>query len=692
MYSNKVYQGCLILTNNKIICYNFTIMKNVNIKCDVVIPIYNAPDWVKLCLYSLFVNTPRETLGKVYLMNDNSDELTLECMQNLKEKYGDMVEIITNEENLGFVKNSNKGMKLTGAKYVLLLNSDCLLSKNTIPKLMNHMENDSKIGLISPVSNNSANTSLPMFEGFGFTQMNELLEREFKGKVFDACTITGNCLMISRKCIDKVGLLDEAYGMGYGEETDYQFKAMKLGFTAKLAIDTYVFHKAEVSFGRSQKTIERIEKNRELFFSRWGKEYEEEARKYAENEPMEYIEKNLSSEDRKSNIHTLFFLPQIIQNAGGCHTVVDLVNYLVINGFNANILYEEIYDYMEPMLFTPIRWTFDSDFTTKQIVATIWVSTFRIFELVKEKKVPLINYIQGYENYFENGGVYNSVILANKMADDRLVVSTYLKKKIKEFFDYDSTVISNGINVDLIKHKNTRKKPCDITFVMRGNMMKGDYLIPDIITELDKRTKGLNINLVYMSEYIEIPRVKNNKINKILGPISRMDMIRILRETDIYVDTSTNEGFGLIGLESIIAGAVPVMSDSFGIHEYFKEGINGLLVSRVNDSQNYVSKILELIENPTSWEKMRNEGSKLSKNFDYDDRVQEFIEFLNKSRKYKKKEFDKQEKIIIEERSHMPVEFRPRGISIVRKLNKFIPSFIRDFLKKVISWLYSLYV
>lgn len=78
--------------------------------------------------------------------------------------------------------------------------------------------------------------------------------------------------------------------------------------------------------------------------------------------------------------------------------------------------------------------------------------------------------------------------------------------------------------------------------------------------------------------------------------------------------------------------------------------------------------------------------------FDYDDRVQEFIEFLNKSRKYKKKEFDKQEKIIIEERSHMPVEFRPRGISIVRKLNKFIPSFIRDFLKKVISWLYSLYV
>ena len=152
------------------------------VKCDVVIPIYNVPEWVKLCLYSIFKNTPRDILGKIYLMNDNSSIFTSECLQNLKEKYGDLVEIITNEENLGFVKNSNKGLLLTKEKYVLLLNSDCLLSKNTIPKLVNHMEKDSQIGLISPLSNNSANTSLPMFEGFGFTQMNELLERKFLGE------------------------------------------------------------------------------------------------------------------------------------------------------------------------------------------------------------------------------------------------------------------------------------------------------------------------------------------------------------------------------------------------------------------------------------------------------------------------------------------------------------------------------
>ena len=131
-------------------------MKNQNPKCDIVIPVYNAPDWVKLCVYSVFLNTPEEVLGDVYLMNDNSNDLTSNCLNNLRSKYGEKLKIITNDVNLGFIKNVNKGIKLTTSEYVLLLNSDCLLSKNTIPKLISHMEKDSKIGLICPISSNAA--------------------------------------------------------------------------------------------------------------------------------------------------------------------------------------------------------------------------------------------------------------------------------------------------------------------------------------------------------------------------------------------------------------------------------------------------------------------------------------------------------------------------------------------------------
>ena len=199
-------------------------------KCDILIPIYNAPEWVNLCVYSLITNTQKEYINKIYLLDDNSNEYTKNLLINLKDKYHDVIEIVTNKTNLGFVKNCNNGMKLSmndkNSQCVLLLNTDCLVSKNTVNKLMNHINCNDKIGLICPISSNAANLSFDIFEGFNFNQMNDLFEKKFMGITFDACTVVGNCLMITKKCIDTVGFLDEAYGMGYGEETDYHFRSL----------------------------------------------------------------------------------------------------------------------------------------------------------------------------------------------------------------------------------------------------------------------------------------------------------------------------------------------------------------------------------------------------------------------------------------------------------------------------------
>ena len=226
-------------------------------KCDIIIPVYKSPEWVKLCVYAVCRNT--EYINKVYLINDCDDVVTSNCLNNLANKYS-CVEVLQNDSNLGFVKTCNRGMKVSTAKYVLLLNTDCIITSRTVGKLVSHMDKDNEIGLICPVASNAANLTLEMFDGFSYNDMDLLLEKKFKGKNFDACTVVGNCLMISRDCIEKTGYLDEIYGMGYGEETDYQFKAMKNGFKAKVAIDSYVFHKAEVSFGVSKEKEERQRK------------------------------------------------------------------------------------------------------------------------------------------------------------------------------------------------------------------------------------------------------------------------------------------------------------------------------------------------------------------------------------------------------------------------------------------------
>lgn len=666
-------------------------------KCDVIIPVYNAPEWVKLCIYALMQNTSKEILNKVYLLDDNSNNYTKNCLNNLKEKYGNIIQIETNKENLGFVKNVNKGLKLSmkdgNSDCVLLLNTDCLVSNNTIQKLMDHINKDNEIGLICPVSSNAANLTLEIFDGFGYTQMDKLLEEKFSGLSFDACTVVGNCLMITKKCIEKIGYLDEIYGMGYGEETDYHFKTLKNGFKAKVAIDTYVFHKAEVSFGTSKAKQERLEKNRKIFFDRWGDEYNKCYKIYQKNDPIKYIKDNLTKEDKTIKVDTLFYLPDIHQNAGGCHVISDMVNYMVINGYNANILYNNIVDYKEIMIFNPINIKSIDKVDAKQIVSTIWASNYPAYKIALDKKIPLINFVQGYEPYFENANIYGLVELSYKLTDDILTISKYLSNKLENVFGYSSTVISNSINYDLLHHQNDNKTVKTITLVLRGNDMKGDFILMDLIKIINNRCNNLKLNVVYMNPYIEFPNISNSTINVnfIKGPVERSKIHELLQQTDIYVDTSINEGFGLTALEAMTAGCVPITSNSFGIEEYMIDGKNGFIINEVNNVEKYFEKIELLLNDSKEFEKLKKAGQDTSKDFDYDNRVSLYIDyFRNLKVKNTSKKLTDNEKRIINIRSIINNQ-TDKTKRFAYRINRLVPGFMKEKLKKIITSLYNMY-
>ena len=666
-------------------------------KCDVIIPIYKAPEWVKLCVYSLFVNTDPKTLGKVYLINDCDDEFTINCLNNLKAKYGKKIVIKQNEKNLGFVKTVNRGLKLSIAECVLLLNSDCLLSKNTIEKLVTHLEKDPKIGLICPLASNAANLSIPIPEGWNYTQIDNLLEKHFLGKSFDACTIVGNCLMITRKCLDEVGNLDEAYGTGYGEETDYQFKAMQKGFKAKVAIDTYVFHKAEASFGTSKEKQARLQKNRDLFFSRWGAQYKAELAKYEKNNPIDYINSHLSKEDWTPEADTLFYIDGIVQNAGGVHVVVDIVNYLTINNQSINILYNLQYPYQEITLFNPLSASKADKINTKQLVSTVWKTAFAARKIADSKKANLLSFVQGYEAYFENGSIFGCVETSYKLADSILTISNYLKKELFEVFDRDSYVIPNGINYSLIHHQACKKDASQITItiVLRNNVMKGDWLAIDIIKRLSKLKKQIKINLVSINKNIILPELdkkQNLIVETINGPLNRCSIYQLLQESDFYIDTSLSEGFGLTALESMAAGCIPIVSNSIGINEYLINNKNGIIIDNLNHPQRYIEAISKIINDKQLKEALKSGGLETAKKYDFDNQITKYINYFNsiENQKPQSKSLSKRDKEIIskmqqERKTHskkiavfettkkiLPKSIKTKAITIIEKLHNYI--------------------
>lgn len=599
-------------------------------KCDVIIPVYNAPDYTKLCLYTLFKNTENDTLNKVYLLNDNSNEMTHNLLENLAEKYSDKVVLIHNKENLGFIKNVNHGMQMSESNFVLLLNTDCLIGYHTIEKLMDHMQKDKKIGLICPVSSNAVNLTLPMFPGFSYMMMDRLLGKKFEGMNFDACTVVGNCLMISKSCIKKVGYFDEIYGMGYCDETDYQFQAMEKGFKAKVAIDCYVFHKAEMSFNTTnQSRNERLERNRKIFFARWGDAYDELLKKYEENDPIKYINSHITEKDKVINYDYMFVCPQNSSSAGGVKVIIDLVNYLTINGLNIGLLNLRPGDYNEIILFNIATVLDIPNIKAKYLLATIFDSVYFTRKMADKIGAKLIYFSQGYEFVFENGIHYGKVEVSFKLVDYVLTVSNYLKEVYKELLEVESTAIVNGIDLDLALSKPTENRRT-IAMILRNEPRKADYMVLDIIKHITAKFDNVEINLMINNKTAALP-VNNNekvKINKFYGPLSRNEIYEILRRSDIFIDTSLSEGFGLMPLEAMANSVVPIISNSFGINDFAHDQKDSIIIQNVNNPYAYISAIEDLLSDDQKLTKMKKNAYANAKKFDFDTVIDNYLKYF----------------------------------------------------------------
>ncbi|MBR3199000.1 MAG: glycosyltransferase [Bacilli bacterium] len=315
-------------------------------KCDIIIPIYNSLNWVKMCITAVYENTNACDIGEVILINDKSDKETTLYLRKISKQYFN-IRLIENKKNLGFVKSCNYGMSIAKSDYILLLNSDCLLSKDAVGKMMRAMQKDKKIGLLCPISSKAANISFPLLPGYNYQSLNTLFEKKFKGKMFDACTVVGNCLMISKECINKTGVFDEVFGKGYTEETDYQFKAHAQGFKAKVLIDTYVFHECRVSFGESDEQLAIRKSHLDIFFKRWGEEYNKKMEKYKKSDPIEFIHKKLDKKLNKPN-------GKIIDVDTLNVELINYINRLIIDGIDINVSLKKQDNINEVLLFSPI--------------------------------------------------------------------------------------------------------------------------------------------------------------------------------------------------------------------------------------------------------------------------------------------------------------------------------------------------
>jgi hypothetical protein len=148
-------------------------------------------------------------------------------------------------------------MSDAGNRDVLLLNSDTEVTGGFLRRLAGHAYSKPRVGSVTPFSNTGGEFAgfpgkdcRPLPAAYSLTTIDEACRFANSSRSVEIPTGVGYCLYIRRACLDEVGLFDaDAFGRGYGEETDFCRRALKTGWRHLLACNTFVYHKGEVSFG-----------------------------------------------------------------------------------------------------------------------------------------------------------------------------------------------------------------------------------------------------------------------------------------------------------------------------------------------------------------------------------------------------------------------------------------------------------
>ncbi|NIP18460.1 MAG: glycosyltransferase [Xanthomonadales bacterium] len=217
----------------------------------IVIPVFNAFEYVQECLASLDRHSPEAEV--LVIDDDSTDGRVLPLLQEWAGLGNDR-RLIRQTENRGFVHSANLGMAETDGD-VVLLNSDTRATAGWLDALGRCLASDPGIATATPWTNNGEIASLPEF-----CQANPVpgspddVARTMRGcgapQYPEIPTAVGFCMAVARRAVDCIGLFDaETFGRGYGEENDFCMRAIEAGFRNVLCDDAYVVHHGAASFG-----------------------------------------------------------------------------------------------------------------------------------------------------------------------------------------------------------------------------------------------------------------------------------------------------------------------------------------------------------------------------------------------------------------------------------------------------------
>ena len=250
----------------------------------------------------------------IVIVNWNTKDILLECLRSISAQDGNFkkevivvdngstdgsqdavrtafpeAQIIENNTNLGFAKANNIGLLKSSGRYVCLVNSDVKMLDNSLPKLMNYMDQNLGIGIAGPkllnpdltlqnscrkfpslwnnlspaLCLNAIFKNSPFFSG-------EHMEYFKHDKTLHVDYLAGCVLFVRRKALNEVGLLDERFFI-YSEEVDWCKRFKQIGWDIAFFPGAMAIHHHGVSSSKDPKRFALA--HQKSFLQYWDKHH-----------------------------------------------------------------------------------------------------------------------------------------------------------------------------------------------------------------------------------------------------------------------------------------------------------------------------------------------------------------------------------------------------------------------------------
>jgi len=245
----------------------------------IVIVSYNGLSDITQCLRSIIAETIYPNY-EVIVVDNGSEAGVVKSLIRLVDQ-DPRIRIVANATNEGFARAVNKGIRNASAesKFVVLLNNDTVVVRGWLCGLLRWLR-DPAVGMVGPVTcpSGAANeAAVPV----SYTDLDEMEEvaweytRARTGQYLEPDMLAMFCVAMRREVYEKVGPLDEQFGIGMFEDDDYAIRMRRAGYRLLCVDDVFIHHKGRASFSLldSNSYDRAFAENRNRFEAKWNTEW-----------------------------------------------------------------------------------------------------------------------------------------------------------------------------------------------------------------------------------------------------------------------------------------------------------------------------------------------------------------------------------------------------------------------------------